>query len=83
VRGATIEPLALTPPAAADLAPLEAFGIHTWGQALLQWGLSHPATTVSIPATSKPSRAAQNAVAGDAVPLDDEHRQLISRLAGA
>jgi hypothetical protein len=46
-------------------------------------GPESPATTVSIPATSKPSRAAQNAVAGDAVPLDDEHRQLISRLAGA
>jgi diketogulonate reductase-like aldo/keto reductase len=70
-------------PSAAELAPLEPFGIHTWGQALLQWGLSHPATTVSIPATSKPSRAKQNAIAGDATPLDDEHRQLISRLAGA
>ncbi len=71
-----------TSPSAAELAPLEPFGIHTWGQALLQWGLSHPATTVSIPATSKPSRATENAAAGDAVPLDDEHRQLISRLAG-
>lgn len=70
-------------PSAAELAPLEPFGIHTWGQALLQWGLSHPATTVSIPATSKPSRANENAIAGDAMPLDDEHRQLISRLAGA
>jgi len=70
-------------PSADDLAPLAAFGIHTWGQALLRWGLSHPATTVSIPATSKPSRAAENAAAGDARPLDDEHRQLISRLAGA
>ncbi len=69
-------------PSAAELAPLEPFGIHSWSQALLQWGLSHPATTVSIPATSKPSRATENAVAGDSVPLDDEHRQLISRLAG-
>jgi aryl-alcohol dehydrogenase-like predicted oxidoreductase len=71
-----------TPPSAADLAPLEAFGIHTWAHALLQWGLSHPATTVSIPATSKPSRATENATAGDAMALDDEHRELISRLAG-
>ena len=69
------------PPSTAELAPLEPFGIHTWGQALLQWGLSHPATTVSIPATSKPSRARENAVAGDATPLDDEHRELVSRLA--
>lgn len=71
-----------TPPSAAELVPLEPFGIHTWGQALLQWGLSHPATTVSIPATSKPSRAAENAIAGDAMPLDNEHRDLINRLAG-
>ena len=71
-----------TPPSPAELAPLERFGIHTWGQALLRWGLSHPATTVSIPATSRPARAAENAAAGDDVELDDEHRQLISRLAG-
>ena len=69
-------------PSAAELAPLEQFGIHTWAQALLQWGLSHPTTTVSIPATSKPNRATENAIAGDATPLDGEHRQLISRLAG-
>ena len=72
-----------TIPSGAELAPLHPFGIDTWGQALLQWGLSHPATTVSIPATSKTGRAEENAVAGDATPLDDEHRQLISRLAGA
>ena len=72
-----------TPPTAAQLAPLVPFGIHTWGQALLWWGLCHPATTVSIPATSKPTRATENATAGDSAALDDEHRQLISRLAGA
>jgi len=70
-------------PSSEELAPLQAFGIHTWAQALLQWGLSHPDTTVSIPATSKRARATENAVAGDATPLDDEHRRLISRLAGA
>jgi diketogulonate reductase-like aldo/keto reductase len=70
-------------PSAAELAPLAPFGIETWSQALLQWGLSHPATTVSIPATSKPARAKENAYAGNATPLDDEHRDLISRLAGA
>jgi diketogulonate reductase-like aldo/keto reductase len=70
------------PPSAAELAPLEPFGIRTWSQALLRWGLSHPATTVSIPATSKAVRASENAAAGDALPLDDEHRRLISRLAG-
>jgi diketogulonate reductase-like aldo/keto reductase len=72
-----------TTPSPAELAPLVPFGIHTWGQALLQWGLSHKATTVSIPATSKPTRARENGAAGDAMRLDDEHRRLISRLAGA
>jgi diketogulonate reductase-like aldo/keto reductase len=72
-----------TSPSAAELAPLSPFGINTWAQALLQWGLSHPATTASIPATSKPSRARKNAIAGDSMPLDDEHRRLVSRLAGA
>jgi len=71
------------PPKSKDLTPLQQFGIDTWSQALLQWGLSHPATTVSIPATSKPARATENAAAGDARPLDDEHRALISKLAGA
>ena len=69
------------PPADAELAPLAAFGIHTWAQALLAWGLSHPATTVSIPATSKPDRATENAAAGAAQVLDDEHRDLIALLA--
>ena len=63
-----------TSPSAAELAPLELFGIHTWGQALLQWGLSHPATTVSIPATSKSSRAKENAAAGDAMPPHEQLR---------
>jgi diketogulonate reductase-like aldo/keto reductase len=72
-----------TPPSPADLQPLQQFGIHTWSQALISWGLSHPATTVSIPATSKPARATENAAAGDVDYLDDEHRKLISRLAGA
>jgi aryl-alcohol dehydrogenase-like predicted oxidoreductase len=72
-----------TPPSASALAPLQPFGIRTWGQALLRWGLSHPATTVSIPATRRAERAVENATAGEGLPLDEEHRDLISRLAGA
>ena len=68
-------------PTAATLAPLAPFGIHTWAQALLAWGLSHPATTVSIPATSKPARATENALAGATGALDAEHRALIAGLA--
>ncbi|MBI5088789.1 MAG: aldo/keto reductase [Actinobacteria bacterium] len=69
------------PPTAAELAPLASFGITTWGQALLAWGLSHPTTTVSIPATSKPARAVENAAAGDHPTLDTEHRDLVAALA--
>jgi aryl-alcohol dehydrogenase-like predicted oxidoreductase len=68
-------------PRPAELAPLQPFGITTWAQALLAWGLAHQATTVSIPATTKPSRAAENAAAGDVEGLDSEHRELIARLA--
>ena len=68
-------------PTDAELAPLKPFGIHTWAQALLAWGLSHAATTVAIPATSKPARATENALAGAVVSLDDEHRSLIADLA--
>jgi diketogulonate reductase-like aldo/keto reductase len=68
-----------TPPD-AELAAFAPFGITTWGQALLKWGLAHPATTVSIPATSKPARAVENALAVAGPPLDDEHRDRITRL---
>lgn len=61
----------LRPPPPADaLAPLAELGITTWSQALLAWGLAHPAVSVSIPATSHPSRAADNATAGNIPPLD-------------
>src|SRR5215213_6752213 len=43
-------------PSAAELAPLEPFGITTWPQALLKWGLSDLRCTLSIPATSRPRR---------------------------
>ena len=48
-------------PSAEDSAPLAEFGVTTWPQALIKYGLSHPATSVSIPATSKPDRMTENA----------------------
>lgn len=46
------------------LKPLEDFGVATWAQALLKWVLSDRRCHTTIPATSKPARADENAVAG-------------------
>jgi aryl-alcohol dehydrogenase-like predicted oxidoreductase len=70
-------------PSAAALAPLARYGVTTWAQALLKWGLSDPRTTVSIPATSKPERAVENALAGSGELFDAAARELVARLAGA
>lgn len=62
-----------------DLAPLAAFGIRTWGQALLAWVLGDPRISVAIPATSRPERIAENAVAGSVGRLPQELRDYIGR----
>ncbi len=51
-------------PAAFEPARYAAFGVHTWGQALLKWVLSDQRCHVVIPATARPGRAAENAAAG-------------------
>ncbi|HET6751227.1 MAG TPA: aldo/keto reductase [Actinomycetes bacterium] len=68
------------PPPAA-LAPLEPFGVTTWAQALLKWGLSDPRCTLSIPATSRPGRMTENAAAGNPPWLGPDERDLVTRLA--
>jgi aryl-alcohol dehydrogenase-like predicted oxidoreductase len=70
-------------PRPAELAPLAAFGVSTWPQALLKYGLSHPATSVRIPATSRPVRRAENAGAGDGPWFGPDEKALVERLAGA
>ncbi len=70
------------PPRPADLAPLAHFGVATWAQALLKWGLSDPRCTVAIPATSRPGRMTENAAAGDPPWFGPAERALVSRLAG-
>lgn len=62
-----------------DLAPLAACGIRTWGQALLAWVLAEPRISVVIPATSRPERIDENAVAGSVAPLPQELRDYIRR----
>ena len=68
-------------PSAADLAPLAEFGVTTWPQALLKYGLSHPATSVSIPATTRPERMVENAAAGDGPWFGPDEKALVERLA--
>lgn len=75
--------LVTRPPRDADLEPLRAFGVQTWGQALLKWVLSDRRCHVAIPATSKPERVRENAAAGAPPWFDDDARALVARLAGA
>lgn len=70
----------LTPEA---LAPLRDWGVETWGQALLKWGLSDPRCHVAIPATSRPGRMTENAVAGEPPWFGADERAYVARLAGA
>jgi diketogulonate reductase-like aldo/keto reductase len=55
--------------------------VTTWPQALLKYGLSHPATTVSIPATTRPERMVENAAAGDGPWFGPDEKALVERLA--
>ena len=75
--------LVTRPPRDADLEPLRAFGVRTWGQALLKWVLSDRRCHVAIPATSKPERVRENAAAGAPPWFDDDARALVAGLAGA
>jgi len=69
-------------PSAADLRPLEAFGIRTWAQAVLKWILSDQRIGAVIPATTSPDHAAENAEAGRPPWLGPNERELVERLAG-
>ena len=69
------------PPSTADLAPLRPFGVTTWGQALIKWGLSDPRVHVSLAATAQPGRVAENAAAGSPPWFGPGERAYIQRLA--
>ena len=64
-----------------DLEPLRDFGVETWPQALLKWALSDERIDVVIPATSRPERTEENAVAGVPPWFGPEERALVERLA--
>ena len=71
------------PPAPAELEPLRPFGVTTWGQALIKWGLSDPRVHVSLTATAHPERLAENAAAGQPPWFGPEERAYVLRLATA
>lgn len=67
----------------AQLAPLRPFGVTTWAQALLKWILSDARVSCVIPATSRPERMRENALAGSGPMFDAEMRRYVERLAVA
>ena len=71
------------PPSPAELAPLRPFGVATWAQALIKWGLSDPRVHVSLTATSQPGRLADNAAAGSPPWFGPLERAYVLRLAKA
>lgn len=68
------------PPSPEALLPLQPFGVHTWAQALLKWGLSDLRCHVAIPATSHASRMAENAAVSEPW-FGAEERKLVEKLA--
>jgi predicted aldo/keto reductase-like oxidoreductase len=71
------------PPSPAELAPLRPFGVTTWAQALLKWGLSDPRVHVSLTATSQPGRLTENAAGGAPPWFGGQERDYVLRLATA
>lgn len=60
-----------------DLTPLVEFGIQTWAQALLAWVLGDSRVSVAIPATSRPERIEENALAASLGQLPQELRDYV------
>lgn len=69
------------PPGPAELAPLRPFGVTTWAQALLKWGLSDPRVHVSLTATAQPGRVTESAAAGSPPWFGAQERAYVQRLA--
>ena len=63
-----------------ELEPLREFGVRTWAQALLKWGLSDARCHVAIPATSRPERMVENAAAGKPPWFGPRERDSVARL---
>jgi len=68
-------------PVAFEPDRFAAFGVRTWGQALLKWVLSDPRCHVVIPATSRPGRPVENAAAGSPPWFSPAERDEIAHMA--
>jgi len=73
--------LARRAPAARELGFLADYGLHTWAQALLNWGISDARVSVSIPATSSAAHMADNDAVGNARRFDEAARERVAALA--
>ena len=73
--------LARTSPPASELTFLADYGLRTWAQALLNWGVSDPRVSVSIPATRDAEHARDNCEVGAARRFDPEVRERVAALA--
>jgi len=71
------------PPGPAELEPLRPFGVTTWAQALIKWGLSDMRVHVCLAATAQPARLAENTAAGSPPWFGPEERAYVQRLATA
>ena len=60
-----------------DVTPLREFGVETWAQALLSWVISDPRISITIPATSRPERVTENALAGSLGTMPQELRNYV------
>lgn len=67
------------PPSEEDLEPLRGFGVTTWAQALIKWILSDTRCHVTIPATTKPLRVAENAAASQPPWFGPRERDYVAR----
>ena len=73
--------LVRTSPSSSELAPFAEFGVQTWAQVLLKWGLSDPRCHVAIPATFKLDHMRDNAAAGRPPWFGPAERARVSALA--
>jgi aryl-alcohol dehydrogenase-like predicted oxidoreductase len=73
--------LARVSPPARELGFLAEYGIRTWAQALLNWGVSDPRVSVTIPATRDVAHAEDNCAVGRARRFDATARARVAALA--